>query len=113
MLLLECPYCGPRAEIEFRYGGESHIQRPGPHTEVSDAEWADYLYLRKNAKGEHRERWLHASGCRRWFNVARETVTHEVLAVYKMTDPCPLPDDTGAPVGDPATAPGSSVGGAS
>lgn len=44
MLLIDCPFCGPRAEIEFRCGGESHIQRPGPHTQVSDAEWADYLF---------------------------------------------------------------------
>ena len=31
MLLLTCPLCGPRAEIEFRYGGQTHIERPGPH----------------------------------------------------------------------------------
>ena len=27
---------------------------------------------------------MHAHGCRRWFNVARDTVTHEILAVYKI-----------------------------
>lgn len=90
MLLLDCPYCGPRAEIEFRYGGESHIQRPGPHHAVSDAQWADYLFNRKNPKGVHRERWFHAGGCRRWFNVARDTVSHAVLATYAMTQPCPI-----------------------
>src|SRR3546814_5329175 len=73
MLLIDCPFCGPRAEIEFRCGGESHIQRPGPHDRVSDAEWADYLFNRENPKGEHRERWFHSAGCRRWFNAARDT----------------------------------------
>lgn len=84
MLLIPCPYCGPRAEIEFRCGGESHIERPGPYDEVSDDAWADYLFMRKNPKGEHCERWLHAAGCRQWFNVARDTGSHAVLAVYPM-----------------------------
>jgi sarcosine oxidase subunit delta len=89
MLLISCPHCGPRAEIEFLCGGESHIQRPGPHMAVSDRDWADYLYFRDNPKGLLLERWLHQAGCRRWFNVARDTVTHEIKAVYAMTDPKP------------------------
>lgn len=84
MLLITCPHCGPRAEIEFRCGGEGHITRPGPHDAVSDAEWADYLFYRTNPKGEHRERWLHSAGCGQWFNVARDTVTHQISAVYPM-----------------------------
>ena len=28
MLLIPCPWCGPRDEIEFHYGGEAHIARP-------------------------------------------------------------------------------------
>lgn len=84
MLLIDCPYCGPRAESEFRCGGEGHIQRPGPHGEVTDETWADYLFYRQNPKAEHRERWVHAAGCRRWFNVARDTATHRIVAVYPM-----------------------------
>ena len=87
MLLIACPYCGERAESEFRCGGEAHIQRPDPS--VSDAEWADYLFMRKNPKGTHFERWCHVHGCRRWFNVARDTVTHRILRVYKMGEPAP------------------------
>lgn len=84
MLLINCPNCGSRPEIEFRYGGESHIQRPGPHDEVSDEAWADYLFYRSNPKGTHLERWMHSAGCRRWFNIARDTVTHQITAVYPM-----------------------------
>ena len=51
---------------------------------VSDEAWADYLYYRENPKGEHRERWLHNAGCRQWFNIARDTITHHILAVYEM-----------------------------
>jgi sarcosine oxidase, subunit delta len=30
MLLVPCPYCGPRPEVEFRGGGEAHVKRPDP-----------------------------------------------------------------------------------
>jgi sarcosine oxidase, subunit delta len=89
MLLIACPHCGLRAEIEFRCAGESHIQRPGPHDQVSDATWGDYLFNRDNPKGVTFERWVHSAGCKRWFNVARDTLTHEIKAVYAMTDPKP------------------------
>jgi heterotetrameric sarcosine oxidase delta subunit len=93
MLLIPCPWCGERDETEFHCGGQSHIARPTGAERLSDAEWADYLYMRDNPKGLHYERWLHASGCRRWFNVARDTVTHEIRAVYRMTDPKPDPEN--------------------
>src|SRR3546814_2669514 len=60
-----------------------------PHDRVSDAEWADYLFNRENPKGEHRERWFHSAGCRRWFNAARDTVTHQFRVTYKMGEACP------------------------
>ena len=82
MLRIPCPWCGTRDESEFRFGGESHIERPG--LEVSDAEWADYLFNRENPKGLHYERWCHIYGCGQWFNIARDTYTHEIHAVYKM-----------------------------
>ncbi len=84
MLLIECPYCGPRDEHEFSYGGEAHIARPKNPEKLSDEKWADYLFMRTNPKGAHRERWCHAHGCRRWFNVERDTVTHQMSAVYEM-----------------------------
>lgn len=87
MLQIACPYCGVRDEEEFRFGGESHVTRPT--LEATDAVWGDYLFNRINPKGVHYERWLHTYGCGRWFNVARDTVTHEVLAVYRMGDPKP------------------------
>jgi len=89
MLLITCPHCGPRDESEFSYGNEAHIARPVNSETLSDAEWADYLFMRKNPKGVHFERWNHTRGCRRWFNVARHTVTHEILAVYRMGEQPP------------------------
>lgn len=71
-----CPFCGPRAEGEFRYAGDAGVKRPA--RDCSDAEWAKYLYLRKNIKGSARELWIHAGGCGRWFELKRDTVTHVV-----------------------------------
>jgi len=87
MLRIPCPFCGVRDEPEFRFGGPSHVQRPTP--EVSDFEWTNYLYGRDNPTGVHFERWCHSYGCGRWFNVARNTLTHEIHAVYRMDEPRP------------------------
>ena len=84
MLLINCPWCGARAETEFSYGGEGGISRPEDPDALSDGEWADYLFYRDNLKGLHYERWVHSFGCRQWFNVARDTLTHEITEVYPM-----------------------------
>ena len=91
MLLISCPYCGPRDEVEYRYGGPSHVVRPEPPEAVSDETWAAYLFTRANPKGDSLERWIHAGGCGQWFNLRRNTVTHEVKAVYEMGQPAPSP----------------------
>jgi heterotetrameric sarcosine oxidase delta subunit len=89
MLQIACPWCGVRDETEFHYGGQAHIARPERPEKLSDAEWADYLFMRDNPKGEFAERWMHTAGCRRWFNVKRHTVTHEILAVYRIGEEPP------------------------
>lgn len=89
MLDIECPWCGKRHETEFRYGGEAHIARPEGADQLSDAQWADFLFMRSNTKGLFRERWMHSNGCRRWFNMIRNTATHEIFAIYKMGEPGP------------------------
>lgn len=89
MLQIACPWCGPRDESEFTYGGEAHIVRPKDPDALSDAEWADYLFMRTNPRGAHREQWNHAHGCRRWFNVVRDTVSYQISAVYKIGEQAP------------------------
>ncbi|CAN7601031.1 sarcosine oxidase subunit delta [Trinickia sp. LjRoot230] len=76
MLLIECPWCGPRAESEFTCGGETDIARPLEPEKLSDREWGEYLFMRSNPRGVHREQWLHAQGCRRWFKATRDAVTY-------------------------------------
>lgn len=92
MLLIECPWCGPRDEHEFHCGGESHIQRPGPPEAVTDETWGAYLFVRQNPRGTHAERWVHRFGCGRWFNMLRNTSTHQIQAVYQMHEPIPGTD---------------------
>lgn len=86
MFLITCPWCGDRDQSEFGYGGEAHIKRPADGENMSDAEWADYVFMRKNTKGMHYERWVHSHGCGQWFNAARDTATDEWLAIYKMDE---------------------------
>jgi sarcosine oxidase, subunit delta len=87
MLLITCPYCGPRPEIEFRNGGAAHIARP-PVT-ASDEEWAEFLFLRDNPKGAYRERWFHSHGCQTWFNGIRDSHTDAMGATYKVGEAKP------------------------
>jgi sarcosine oxidase, subunit delta len=90
MLLIPCPYCEmERPELEFRYGGEAHVARPLDPGAVSDADWAEFLYFRSNPKGVFAERWLHVSGCGRFFNCLRDTASDKILAVYKAGEPRP------------------------
>ena len=84
MLIITCPFCGPRDEVEFACGGEAHIARPLADNEISDADFADYLFMRDNPKGLFLERWRHSAGCRRWFNGARDTVSNEIVEIYPM-----------------------------
>ena len=85
MFLIHCPYCEEsREEEEFHACGQAHIQRPADPLACSDAEWGDYLYFRDNPRGTHQELWLHAAGCRKYFNIERDTVTHAIHRSYRI-----------------------------
>jgi sarcosine oxidase subunit delta len=85
MLLISCPYCGERAETEFSYGGEAGISRPLDPDALTDTEWADYLFMRTNPRGDYKELWNHAQGCRRWFEVERNTVTYAINSSSRLS----------------------------
>ena len=89
MLLVRCPWCGPRDEIEFRYGGQAGLTYPAAPEELSDDEWADYLFMRDNPNGPFRERWFHTAGCRQWFNAVRNTATYRFVATYRLDEEPP------------------------
>ena len=89
MLEIRCPWCGPRAEIEFIYGGEGGIARPSTSEEMTDEQWGEFVFMRSNPKGLHHEQWRHSSGCGRWFNALRHTVTYQFLGTWKVNEAAP------------------------
>ncbi|MDQ3637796.1 MAG: sarcosine oxidase subunit delta [Actinomycetota bacterium] len=76
MILISCPHCGPRNASEFRYAGEASA-RPDPNATTPE-EWRAYLYTKSNPAGWTTEKWVHGTGCRRYFTVERHTITNEV-----------------------------------
>ena len=79
MKLLNCPINGIRPISEFVYGG-TYRDMPNPD-DMSDAEWASYVYNRNNAPGIKKEWWYHSpSGT--WFIAERNTMSDEVMDTY-------------------------------
>ena len=76
MIRIPCPNCGPRNSSEFSYFGELW-SRPAPDA-VDPAHWRHYLYDKKNPAGWTTEKWYHASGCRKFFAIERNTLTNDV-----------------------------------
>lgn len=74
MILVPCPYCGPRNASEFHWKGELR-ERPDPLS-TTPAEWRHYLYMRRNVAGWSAEKWFHNAGCGRYFILERNTVTN-------------------------------------
>lgn len=81
MLLIPCPFCGPRNETEFAYGGPAQRPRPDAPADIPDAEWVDWLTVPENRPGPVPERWCHAKGCGSWLTVLRDTATHQIITV--------------------------------
>ena len=79
MQLITCPWCGPREEIEFSYGGQAGIAYPDDPSALTDEQWAQFVFFRENPKGVFVERWSHTAGCRRWFRAVRDTRTHRFV----------------------------------
>ncbi len=92
MLLIKCPVCGCEGdETDFHYGGEAHIQRPASSNpgKVGAEAQCDYLYVRKNPRGRHTERWLCERGCGKWFHAMRDTLSLVISDTYLITEQSP------------------------
>lgn len=96
MFVLKCPFCQEaREEEEFAYGGEAFIARPDAPDRTDEATWGDYLFARKNPKGWHWEMWSHATGCRKFFVVKRNTATHAIAGSWTLAEGRKLYDEEG------------------
>ena len=78
---IPCPFCGERDVSEFSYLGDASFARPQADAPDAPQRFFTAVYLRDNPAGPFEELWYHASGCRGWLRVRRNTRTHEILAV--------------------------------
>ena len=86
-MIINHPLLGPRDASEFTYLGDaSLINRPDFHAEDAANKFHDYLYLRDNPAGLHRELWYHERGDRSWLVLSRNTITHEIMQVELARD---------------------------
>lgn len=86
-MIIPHPLLGPRDTAEFVYKGDAAlIDRPDGQSEDAQARFTDYLYLRDNPAGTHRELWYHEQGDRSWLVVTRNTLTHEITGVELARD---------------------------
>jgi heterotetrameric sarcosine oxidase delta subunit len=66
---------------EFTYLGAAACTCPDPNAPQAETAFYEAVYLRDNPAGPHEELWYHASGCRSWLRLTRNTRTHEILSV--------------------------------
>ena len=86
-MIIDHPLLGPRDASEFIYLGDaSLLNRPNWDEEKSDDNFYNYLYLRENVAGMHKELWFHQHGDRSWLVISRNTVTHEIFKVELATE---------------------------
>ena len=86
-MIIPHPLLGPRDASEFVYLGDaSLIDRPDWQAPDAAEQFHDYLYLRDNTAGAHRELWYHEQGDRSWLVITRDTRTHDIIEVALARD---------------------------
>jgi len=60
------------------------LDRPAPDAGIEA--WDDYVHLRENTAGWHKELWQHEAGCASWLVVERNLTTHEIRSVSLAQD---------------------------
>jgi len=86
-MIIPHPLLGPRDSQEFTYMGDvSLMDRPDWQAPDAVDQFHDYLYLRDNPAGLHRELWYHENGDRSWLVVTRDTRTHEIIGAELARD---------------------------
>ena len=81
-VIINHPLLGPRDSREFVcLGDASLINRPDWQNQNAPEQFYEYVYLRNNPAGDHRELWYHEHGDRSWLVITRNTVTHIISKV--------------------------------
>ncbi len=86
-MIINHPLLGPRDAAEFTYLGDASLMdRPDWDADTALADFHNYVYLRDNPAGLHRELWYHEHGDKSWLLVTRDTQTHEIHNVQLARD---------------------------
>ncbi len=86
-MLIPHPVLGLRDSREFVCLGDARLmQRPDWQAPDAPDAFHDYLHLRENPAGLHRELWFHAMGDQSWLVVTRNTLTHEIVEAVPAAD---------------------------
>ena len=86
-MIINHPLLGPRDISEFVYLGDaSLLKRPKWDSNKPEEKFYEYLYLRNNVAGIHKELWFHQHGDRSWLVVTRNTISHEITKVELAAD---------------------------
>ena len=75
-LRIPCPTCGDRSVPEFVHG---EIRRVPDHLTDPPERDQDFAFNHDTEEGVVAERWFHAQGCRRWFEIRRDTTTDRIV----------------------------------
>lgn len=79
-MLIPHPLLGPRDAGEFTYLGDATLlDRPDWQSETAAQDFYEYVYVRDNPPGVHKELWYHEFGDRSWIVVTRNISTHEII----------------------------------
>ncbi len=78
MLRIDCPHCGPRAQVEFTY---ERTRDSIVTLAMTPNEAMNTLYSRANPRGWDEELWRHSYGCRQWLLIRRHRTTHAIDSV--------------------------------
>ena len=84
---IPCPHCGSRDAREFSYTGDATLRRPDPEAPDARESFVDYVYLRDNPAGLHRELWYHGFGCQAYLVVTRDTRDHAIVGAISLKTP--------------------------
>ncbi len=77
---IKCPICGKREASEYTYIGDATVKRPDVNN-TDEQSWFEYVFQRRNPRGDHEEHWQHTAACRSILKVKRNTVTHKISSV--------------------------------
>ena len=83
MKLMPCPMNGLRNISEFVFGGEL-TEMPDPNS-CSERQWADYVFMENNTKGNVFEWWMHVPTSY-WFIAERNTETDEIIKTFPASE---------------------------